>query len=57
MNFLAQIGQALSSGFGNAVSADVQAAEVAAQEAFYTIAGELLFVIVLLAWIGWNTRK
>lgn len=57
MNFLAQIGQALSAGFGNAVSADVQAAETAAQQAFYTIAGELLVVIVILGLIAWNTRQ
>ncbi len=57
MNFLAQIGQALSAGFGNAVSADVQAAETAAQQAFYTIAGELLVVILILGLIAWNTRK
>lgn len=57
MNFLASIGQALSTGFGNAVSADVQAAESAATQAFYTIAGELLVVIIILGLIAWSERR
>jgi hypothetical protein len=52
VNFFATIGQTLGG-----VSADVQAAQDAATQAFYVIAGELLFVIALLGLIAWKTWK
>ncbi len=52
MNFLAQLGQSLTG-----AQADVQAAADAATQAFYVIAGELLLVILLLAWIAWKSSS
>ncbi|HLZ52060.1 MAG TPA: hypothetical protein VKP61_15040 [Candidatus Acidoferrum sp.] len=52
MNFLAAIGQTLAG-----ASADVQAAQDAATQAFYVIAGELLLVVLLLGFIAWKANK
>ena len=52
MNFFSAIGQTVAG-----VSGDIQAVQDAATQAFYVVAGELLLVILLLAYIAYQVQK